>query len=474
MGIDAMKRLLVLALAASLTTACTVGRKYQRPAVDVPQAHRSASAPVVVADPTSLADLKWFEIFEDPALQELVRTALANNYDLRDAVARVEFARGQLGITRADQFPNVGASGDIVTERQSRSGAFEIPEPGQTRRTFGTVAVNLLTFELDIWGRLRRATERDRARMYAEEEFQKAIVVSLVAAVADSYFRLRELDLELTIAERTLGSRLESRRIIQLQESAGIATMLDVRQSEELVYTASASIPDIERAIGLQENVISTLVGVNPREISRGAELTAQRLPPEVPTGLPSDLIERRPDIRAAEQLLVAANADIGVAKAAYFPRISLTGFFGFQSDDLSQLFAGPTRVWSFVPQATQPIFTAGRLKGNVRSAEAQFEIALVEYERSIQNGFREVSDALIAYQKVREERGEQEKLVGALQDRVRLSNLRYEGGIDAYLSVLDSERELFDAEIDLARIRLDEVLTVVLLYKSLGGGWQQ
>jgi multidrug efflux system outer membrane protein len=469
-----MKRLVLLLVVSILATGCPTGRKYQRPAVDVPPAHRGAAGALAAADARSLADFRWFQVFEDPALQELVRTALENNYDLREAVARVEFARGQLGITRADQYPNVGAGGDITTDRQSRSGAFTIPERVSASRTFGTVAVSLLTYEVDLWGRLRRATERDRARMYAEEEFQKAVVVSLVASVADAYFRLRELDLELEIAQRTLGSRLESRRIIQLQETAGIATMLDVRQADELVYTASASIPDIERAIGLQENLISTLVGVNPREIARGAELTAQRMPPEVPSGLASDLIERRPDIRAAEQLLVAANADIAVAKAAYFPRISLTGFFGFQSDQLSSLFSGPTRIWSFVPQVTQPVFTAGRIKGGVRSAEANFDLALVEYERAIQNGFREVSDALISYQKVRETRAEQEKLVGALQDRVRLANMRYEGGVDDYLSVLDAERELFTAELDLARDRLDEILSVVLLYRALGGGWQQ
>lgn len=400
--------------------------------------------------------------------------SLDSNFDVRVAVARIDLARGQLGITRADQFPNVNAGAELATVRSSRSGQLEIPKPEQVERTFGSVALGLLTFELDIWGRLRRATEAQRAQLLAEEENQRAIIVTLVAAVAQSYFELRELDLELEISQRTLTSREESLRIIRLQEGAGVATMLDVRQAEELVYTAAARIPELQRLIGLQENFVATLVGVNPRDIPRGAALVDQQMPPEVPAGLTSDLIERRPDIRSAEQQLVSANALVGVAKAAYFPRISLTGFFGFQSDQLSSLFSGPTRIWSFAPQLSQPIFQAGRLKSNVRVAKAQREIAVIEYERSIQNGFREVSDALISYQYVREQRVQQELLVNALRDRVRLANLRYEGGIDNYLSVLDAERELFNEELRLAQLRLGELTTVVQLYKALGGGWLQ
>ena len=325
------------------------------------------------------------------------------------------------------------------------------------------------------WASLDAAISRALAkapdnRFQTVAEFGRA----LVAAVAQSYFELRELDLELEISQRTLASRVESLRIIRLQEGAGVATMLDVRQAEELVYTASARIPELQRLIGLQENFVATLVGVNPRDIPRGAALVDQQMPPEVPAGLTSDLIERRPDIRSAEQQLVSANALVGVAKAAYFPRISLTGFFGFQSDQLSSLFSGPTRTWSFAGQLSQPIFQAGRLKSNVRVAKAQREIALIEYERSIQNGFREVSDALISYQYIREQRVQEELLVNALRDRVRLANLRYEGGIDNYLSVLDAQRELFDEELRLAQLRLGELTTVVQLYKALGGGWQQ
>lgn len=468
-----MKRVAVIAMCATLLTGCTVGKKYQRPAVEIPDVHRGA--PVQPAPTSSsFADVKWFEVFKDEKLQELVRMSLDSNFDVRVAVARIDLARGQLGITRADQFPNVNAGAELATVRSSRSGQLEIPKPEQVERTFGSVALGLLTFELDIWGRLRRATEAQRAQLLAEEENQRAIIVTLVAAVAQSYFELRELDLELEISQRTLTSREESLRIIRLQEGAGVATMLDVRQAEELVYTAAARIPELQRLIGLQENFVATLVGVNPRDIPRGAALVDQQMPPEVPAGLTSDLIERRPDIRSAEQQLVSANALVGVAKAAYFPRISLTGFFGFQSDQLSSLFSGPTRIWSFAPQLSQPIFQAGRLKSNVRVAKAQREIAVIEYERSIQNGFREVSDALISYQYVREQRVQQELLVNALRDRVRLANLRYEGGIDNYLSVLDAERELFNEELRLAQLRLGELTTVVQLYKALGGGWQQ
>jgi outer membrane protein, multidrug efflux system len=473
-----MKRLIVLITALALTGGCNIGKKYVRPKVDVPNEYRAADQTILrrtgMPATANLADLKWFEVFKDPALQELVRAALENNYDLRQAMARVDAARGQLKVTKADQYPNVNAGGSLATVRSSRSGENELPEPNQVSRTFGSVALGLLEYEIDLWGKLRNATEADRNRLLAEREFQKAVVVTLVANVAAGYYGLRELDLELQIAQSTLESRKESLRIIELQEGAGIATMLDVRQAQELLQEAATTIPDIKRSIALQENLLATLIGTNPREITRGIPLVDQQMPPEVPTGITSDLIERRPDIIAAERLLAASNAEVNVAKAAYFPRISLTGLFGFQSDQLSSLFSGPLKVWSFAPLLEQPVFQAGRLKGNVKIAKANREFALIEYERAIQNGFREVSDALISYQRVREQRAEQETLVTILLDRVRLANMRYEGGVDLYLSVLDAERQLFDAQLELARVRLDEVSTVVQLYKALGGGWQQ
>jgi multidrug efflux system outer membrane protein len=298
-------------------------------------------------------------------------------------------------------------------------------------------------------------------------------MTTLVSDVSTAYFNLLELDLELEIAKRTLATRQDSLRIIQTRESRGLATRLDVRQAEQLVQVAGEAIPGLEQRIEQTENQISLLVGGNPAPVARIRKLTEQELPPAVPVGLPSSLLERRPDITAAEQSLIAANATIGVAKAAYFPQISLTGLFGFQSSQLSNLFTGPARTWQFAPQLTQPIFTAGRLKSNVRLAEAQQKIALVQYERSIQTAIREVSDSLVQYQKVREIRGDQEALVATLQDRSRLSYRRYQGGVDTLLSALDADRDLFDGELRLAQIRRDELVSVVQLYRALGGGWQ-
>jgi multidrug efflux system outer membrane protein len=295
-----------------------------------------------------------------------------------------------------------------------------------------------------------------------------------VSDVATVYFNLRELDFELEIAHRTLTSRQESLRIIKLRESRGVSNMLEVRQAEQLVYGATEVIPDLEKSIEQDENFISFLTGKNPHAVTRGASLTEQQMPPAVPAGLPSDLIERRPDIRSAEQQLISANALIGAAKAAYFPRLTLTGFLGFESTSLSSLFSPSRSVWGFIPQVTQPIFTAGRLKSNVRFTQAQQQLFLVNYERTIQNAFREVSDSLIAHRKVREVREQRELLVTTLQDRSRLAYLRYNGGVANLLEALDADRNLFDAELSLAQARRDELLTVVQLYKSLGGGWQQ
>jgi multidrug efflux system outer membrane protein len=449
-----------------------VGPKYRKPEVKSPAVFRAD--PAATPDPSSLADLKWFEVFKDERLQELIRTALVQNYDLREAVARVNAARANLGITRSDQFPTITTGADVTTLRNSAGGSFPIPSGVSLDRTFGGVVLNLLSFELDLWGRLRRATEAARADLLAADENRKAVITTLVGDVAASYFDLLELDMELEIAKRTLATRQESLRLIQVRQQGGVATQLDVRQAEQLVYGAAQTIPDIERLIERRENQISLLLANNPGAIVRGRRLTEQEQPPEVPAGLPSSLLERRPDIHAAEQNLIASNAIIGVAKAAYFPNISLTGFMGFQSNQLSSLFTGPTRVWQFVPQVTQPIFTAGRIKSNVRLAQAQQQIALVQYERAIRNSFREVSDALIEYRKVKEIRTQQELLVTTLQDRSRLAYLRYRGGVDTLLNALDADRDLFSAELSLAQTRRNELLALVQLYKALGGGWQQ
>jgi outer membrane protein, multidrug efflux system len=339
--------------------------------------------------------------------------------------------------------------------------------------SFGGMFLNLLTFELDIWGRLRQQTKAAHAELRATEEDRKAVRTIVVGDVATGYFSLLELDSELEIDKRTLATREESLRIIKLRQQGGLATMLDVRQAEELVYQASQTIPDTEGTIAQTENQISLLLGNSPGPISRSRRLTEQGLP-AVPAGLPSSLLDRRPDIRAAEENLEAQHALVRSAKAAYFPRITLTGDLGFQSNHLSNLFTGASRAWTFVPQLTQPIFTAGRLKSNVRFQQAERELALVQYQQTIQTAFREVSDALIEYRKVKDIRAQQEQLVATLHDRSRLAHLRYEGGVDTLLNALDADRELFNAELNLARTRRNELFSIVQLYKALGGGWQQ
>jgi multidrug efflux system outer membrane protein len=466
--------LIAVIIAGGLLSGCSVGPNYVRPTVPVPQNFR-APEPLPAPQAASLADLKWFDIFKDEQLQELTRTALVQNYDLRDAVARVEQARANLGITRSNQFPQVGASGDIQFTRLSRDGTFPLPAsfvPSQNRN-FGEASLNLLSFEVDLWGRLRRSTEAARASLLNAEENRKAVVTTLVSDVATNYFSLLQLDYELEISQRTLDTRRDSLRLVQERAGGGVATLLDLRQAEQLVSSAAQTIPTLQQQIEQTENEINLLVGKNPGAIVRGRKFIEQEMPPQVPAGMPSSLIERRPDIRAAEQALIAANANIGVARAAYFPQLSLSGLLGGQSSQLASLFSGPHSTWSFVPQVTQPIFTAGRLKSNVKLAEAERTSALVQYEKAIQTAFSEVSNALIAHQRTRESRLEQETLVTALQDRTRLAYVRYRGGVDTQLNALDADRDLFQAELSLAQIRLSELLSVVQLYKALGGGWQ-
>src|SRR5262247_1830255 len=429
------KRLIIGTVIVGLLAGCAVGPKYRKPIVQPPSVFRGDTVRATAPDPDSLADLKWFEVFKDEQLQELIQTALVNNYDLQQAAARTIAARANLGITRSEQFPNVTAGADMTTLRNSNSGQFALPGGFSRDRTFGSVELNLLSFEVDLWGRLRRATEAARADLLATEGNRNAVITTLVGDVATGYFDLLELDTELEIAKRTLTTREESLRLINVRQQGGVATMLDVRQAEQLVYSAAQTIHDIERLIEQRENQISLLLAKNPGAVTRGRRLTEQEQPPSVPPGLPSSLLERRPDIRAAEQNLIASNAIIGVAKAAYFPQISLTGFFGFESNQLSSLFTGPTRVWQFAPQLTQPIFTAGRIKSNVRLARAQQEAALVQYEKVIQTAFGEDSGALIRYRKVREVRATQELLVTTLHDRSNLAYMRYRGGVDTLLN---------------------------------------
>jgi multidrug efflux system outer membrane protein len=473
-----------LLLALTGLTGCAVGPNYKRPAVDVPVFYRgtttgssagtdsqSESAKPVPSKTESaaqsLGDANWREVFQDRELQGLIRAALRNNYDVRIAAARVLQARAQLGITRADQFPSLGAGGNIVSQQNPKIGP--IPSYELTQGELVASAA----WNLDFWGKYRRATEAARANLLANEWAQKEVMVTLVADVAAGYFQLRQLDLELDISKRTLSSRTDSLQLTQTLEQHGINSLLDVRQSEQLVYTAATEVPDLERQVAQQENAISILLGNNPGDVPRGLKLTEQPHAPEVPSGLPSSLLERRPDIREAEQNLVAANAQIGVARAAYFPQISLTATAGYESPALTSLFTGPAGVWTLAASLTQPIFEGGRLKSNVRFAEAQREQMILTYQQTIQGAFRDVSNALVAYRKDREFRIQQEHLLESAQDAAHLSEVRFKAGTTDYLEVLTNETNSFSAELGLAQAQGNELIALVQLYQALGGGWQ-
>ena len=469
-----MLRRIFLIPFAIVFAGCAVGPNYKRPMVPTPPAFR-APAPMPAPDAASIADVKWFEVFKDEQLQALIRRALEQNYDLREAVTRVEMARANLGITRSNQFPNFAAGGAVQINRLSRGGATPLSPQflRSQNRNYGTAALNLLSFEIDIWGKLRRATEAARATLLSSEETRKAVVTTLVSDVATDYMTLRELDYELEISRQTLETRQQSLELTKNRQVGGVATLLDLRQAEQLVYTATQTIPRIQQEIEQTENQIRLLLGDSPSGVPRGRPFIEQNFSPDIPAGLPSALLTRRPDISAAEQNLIAANAEIGVARAAYFPQVTLSGALGGSSTQLSSLFSGPNSSWNLTPQVVQPIFRAGRIKSGVKFAEAERQLTLVEYEKTIQTAFSEVSNALIAHQRVRESREQQEALVGALEDRLRLAYVRYRGGVDTQLNALDADRDLFEARLVLAQLRLEEILAVVQLYKSLGGGWQ-
>jgi multidrug efflux system outer membrane protein len=472
-GVRELTHLITAIVMINVLAGSVVGqKKYEPPPVKTPSEFRGAD-PTSLSDTNSIGDLKWFEVFQDEALQKLVRAAMDQNYDLRLAVARINAARANVGLARSNQFPQFDAGADLTTTRTSaNSGASATGQAGKGR-SFGEVFLSLLSFEVDLFGRRRLQTKAARAQLAATEEDRKTVTTVVVSDVATNYFNLLELDLELEIAKRTLSAREESLRIIKARQQGGLATMLEVRQAEELVYQASQTIPDNERLIEQTENQINLLLGNNPGPIARGAPLSQQKELPAVPPGLPSSLLERRPDIRSAEQLLISENALVSVAKRAYFPTISLTGAFGFQSNSLASLFSGPSSVWSFIPQVTQPIFTAGRLKSNVNYEKAQREYALAQYQQTIQTAFGDVSNALVQYRRVREIRTQQELLVSSLQDASRLAHLRYAGGVDTLLNALVADTALFNAELSLAQTKRNELLSLVQLYKALGGGWQ-
>ena len=468
-----MRPLITAIVTVSLLSGSALGqKKYQEPPIQTPDEFRGAES-TSPPDASSIGDLKWFEVFQDPELQKLVRTAMIQSYDLRLAVARINAARANVGLARSNQFPQFDASADLTTTRTSTNTGASTTGQGGRKRSVGEVFLSLLTFEVDLWGRRRQLTKAARAQLASSDEDRKTVATVVVSDVATNYFNLLELDLELEIAKRTLIAREESLRIIKARQQGGLATMLEVRQAEELVYQASQTIPDTERLTEQTENQINLLLGNNPGPITRGAPLSQQKELPAVPAGLPSSLLERRPDIKSAEQLLTSENALVSAAKKAYFPTISLTGAFGFQSNSLASLFTGPSSAWTFIPQITQPIFTAGRLKSNVNFEKAQREYALAQYQQTIQTAFSDVSNALIQYRQVREIRTQQEQLVSSLQDASRLAHLRYEGGVDTLLNALVADTSLFNAELSLAQTKRNELLSLVQLYKALGGGWQ-
>lgn len=458
-----------LALAAS---ACTVGPNYKRPVAQLPEAYRAAAPTgALAADQPSLGDQKWWEVFQDEQLQELIRTALRQNFDVRIAAARVAEARAQLGITRADQFPQVDGSALADRERVSAS---PVPLPSQAFERNVFQVGGSTSWEVDFWGKFRRATEAARATLAATEWGRRAVVTSLVAQVAEAYFALRAIDLNLDISRQTLASRQESLRLTQVRAAGGVASELDVRQAEQLVFGASAVIVDLERQAEQQENLISILQGNNPGAVPRGRTLTDQPLIPQVPTGLPSALLERRPDIVEAEQALVAANANIGVVRANFFPEVSLTGSGGFQSAALSSLLTGPAAFFTVGATLLQPVFTAGRTRSQVELAEARRDEVLLAYQQTILESLRDVSDALIAYRRNREFRDQQQLLTRSAGDALRLTTVRYQGGASNYLEVLDADTRLFAAQLVLAQAQLNELLALVQIYRALGGGWEQ
>jgi multidrug efflux system outer membrane protein len=450
-------------IAASLLAGCAPRPAFQRPPVTAPEVYRAGTS-----ETTSIGDQKWFDVFKDESLQELIRKAIADNYDVRIAATRVLEAQTRIVITRSAQFPALSGTGGITTQRSAKSGPF--PAFGVTAAQLGVSG----SYNADFWGKYRSATDASRANLLAAGWAKQEVLTTLVSNIAAGYFFLRELDLELEISKRTVAARKESLDLIKTLEGHGLVSLIDVRQAEQLVETASAQIPQLERQIEQQENALSVLLGSNPGTIQRGLDIGAQPHLPVVPAGLPSGLLARRPDIQQIEADLIAADAQIAVARAEIFPQISLTATAGFQSSALTRLFSGSGIFGSLAAGLVEPIFNAGRIRANIRLTEQQKQEIVLTYQKTVQEAFREVSDGLIAYRKNREFREEQERLLAAVQDAVRLSNLRYRAGESNYLEVLTNETNVFQAELVLAQARGGELLALVQLYQALGGGWQQ
>jgi multidrug efflux system outer membrane protein len=464
-----LSRQIALLAPCLVLASCMLGPDYTRPTVATPEAWRNA--PSAADSAASLANLPWWELFSDEELRSYLTAALEANHDLRIAVTRVDQARARLGVTRAAEFPQLDGNGSFSRQRFSQVGTFFLP-PGESAETDDFALSADASFELDVWGRLRRATEAAAADLLASEATRYTVVMTLVADVAVTYLRLRELDLELEITRNTVAARKQSLGIVRDRYETGLTSVLDVRQAEADLESTAADIPDLERQITQSEDQLNVLLGRNPGAIPRGKPLTTQTFPPEVPAGLPSALLERRPDIRQAEDTLIAANAEIGVAKAAFFPQIFLTGAFGVESVALSDLFTGPARTWQFGPTVTLPIFRGGRNRANLQLAEAQQQEALARYEQTIQQAFREAEDALIAHRKARETLVARRQALHSSREALSVAELRYTSGLTSYLAVLDTQRTLFAAEIAESRTLLAQLVAVVQLYRALGGGW--
>jgi multidrug efflux system outer membrane protein len=462
-----MKKPPFLAIAV-LLAGCAVGPNYKRPTVNVPTDYRDSMAAQTAAA-SSFGNENWWQVYQDPVLEQLIHTALQQNYDVRIAATRVLEAQAQVGITRANQFPSASLGAGVSSEQNAKvSNLFPAYQVNEGQLNLSVI------WNLDFWGKYRRQTEAARAQMLASQWGQRAVMSSLVANVATAYFQLRALDSELEIAKRTLGSRQQSLQLTRVLETHGSSSDLDVSQSEQLVYTASETIPDLQRQIRQQENQLSILLGQNPGPIARGRTLTEEPVPIAVPAGLPSELLERRPDVREAEENVVAANAQIGVAKAAFFPSISLTGTGGLESNALNSFLSAPSQTWNAGLSITQPVFEGGRLRSGLRLARAQHQEAVLSYQQTVQNALEQVSNALNATQKNREFREQQDMLTGAAQRTDQLSEVLYKNGGASYLQVLTSETNYFSAELNLVQAQLNERLALAQLYQALGGGWQQ
>lgn len=454
---------LSLVLAGAALSACTSGPDYRRPEVAVPASHRGLEGP---ASEASLADTPWWDLVAgDEVLKGLVVEAIGKNHDLRVATARVEEYRALAGIARADLFPSVAAEASASRQKQPVTGLPYVP----TYDSFGLGAG--ASWEVDLWGRIRRSNEAARAQLLATTEARRGVWLSLVTGVVQSYLELRELDLELEIAKRTLGSRKASLDLVTKRLRGGISNRLEASQAESAHAQTEAVIPQLEQGIFAKENQLSLLLGRLPGATPRGRTLV-ELAPPEVPAGLPSALLERRPDVRQAEQVLAAANAQVGVAESLLFPQLSLTGALGFGSPELSDLLKSGSFVWNVGAGLTAPLFQGGKLRRNVEAAKARWEQAKAQYEKAALAAFGDVANALEAFRRAKESRAAQKRNVAALKAAESSALLRYDGGVSSYLEVLDAQRQLFSGEISLAQVTRDEHLAVVSLYKALGGGW--